>query len=58
MCQFENGFEVRLGWLDWSGGTDDETDETNIMKNMGLAHSDYSGGSKMSWRGKLYRINW
>ena len=44
------------GRLDRSGGTDDESDEKNLMKNTGLAHSAWSVGSKMAWMGRLSRI--
>ena len=38
----------RLGRLDWSGGTDDKYDEMNLMKNMGLDHSTWCVGSKIT----------
>ena len=41
----------RLGRIDWSGGTNDEYDEVNLMKNRGLAHSAWRVGSKMACRG-------
>ena len=46
----------RLGRLDRLGGTDDESDETNMMKNTGLAHSAWCVGLKMAWRGRLSRL--
>ena len=48
----------RIGRLDRSGGTNDESDEMNLMKNMGLAHSAWRVGSKMDWRGRLDRLDW
>ena len=38
----------RLGRLDQSGGTDDKYDEMNLMKNMGLDHSTWRVGSKIT----------
>ena len=38
----------RLGRLDWSGGTDDKYDEMNLMKNVGLDHSTWRVGSKIT----------
>ena len=38
----------RLGRLDRSGGTDDKSDEMNLMKNMGLDHSTWRVGSKIT----------
>ena len=58
MCWFETSLEGRLGRIDWSGGPDDESDETNLMKKTVLAHSAWFGGSTMAWRGKIYRLDW
>ena len=38
----------RLGRLDGSGGTNDKYDEMNLMKNMGLDHSSWRVGSKIT----------
>ena len=40
------------------GRPDDESDETNLMKKTGLAHSAWFGGSKIVCRGKLCRLDW
>ena len=40
------------------GIPDDESDETNLMKKTGLAHSAWFGRSKMVCRGKICRLDW
>ena len=37
-------WRFRLGWIDRSGGPDDESDEMNLMKNKGLDHSAWYVG--------------
>ena len=38
----------RLGIIDWSCGTNDKSDEMNLMENMGLDHSTWRVGSKVT----------
>ena len=45
-------WRVRIGRLDFPGGNDDESDEINLIKNTGLAHSTLRVSSKMDWRGR------
>ena len=43
-------WRFRLGWIDRSGGPDDESDEINLMKKTGLGHITWRVGARMTWR--------